>query len=73
MAKTVAETIRPNTPKQPDASPAIVALLRPGWVVRQKLGGAVVMQEEVKEEGLPWKSSFTSGNVHDDGYLFLLQ
>lgn len=30
------------------------------------------MQEDVKE-GIPWKSSFTSGNVHDDGYLFLLQ
>lgn len=30
------------------------------------------MQEDVKE-GVSWKSSFTSGNVHDDGYLFLLQ
>lgn len=50
-----------------------MALLRPDWVVRQKLEGAAVMQEDVKEEGVPWKSSFTSGNVHDDGYLFLLQ
>lgn len=57
---------------QPNAIPVMVALLRPGWEVRQKLGGAVVTQKDVKE-GVPWKSSFISGNVHDDGYLFLLQ
>lgn len=43
--KTVAVTIRANVPTQPNASPAIVPLLRPGWVVRQKPAGAVVIQE----------------------------
>ena len=50
-----------------------MALLRPGWAVRQKPAGAVVMQEELKGEGVSWKRYFTSGCVHEDGYLLLLQ
>lgn len=70
---TVAVTIRTNTPIEPNTSPVILALLRPGWLVRQKPAGAVVMQEELKGGGVPLKRSFTSGNVHEDGYLFMLQ
>lgn len=65
----MAVRIRRNTPIQPNARPAIVALVSAGWVVREEPAGAVVMEEE---DG-PLKSSFTSGDVHKDGYLLLLQ
>lgn len=63
------------TPIQPMTRPAIVALRSPSRVARQERADAVVMQEELKivEDGVPSKSSFTSVDVHEDGYLLLLQ
>lgn len=51
-----------------------MALLSPSRGARQERADAVVMQEELKivEDGVPSKSSFTSVDVHEDGYLLLL-
>lgn len=71
----MAVRMRRNTPIQPETRPAIVALLSPSRVARQERAGAVMMQEELKivEDGVSSKSSFTSVDVHEDGYLLLLQ